>query len=232
QGDLDAVVLVFVGTLQGLDRGLGAQQRDAATRDHALFHRRTRGVQGVFNARLLFLHLDLGRGTDLDHRNAAGQLGHALLQLLAVVVRGGLLDLRLDLLDARLDGGGVAGAVDDGGVLLGDLHLLGTAEVIDGGLVELQADFLADHGGAGQDGHVLEHRLSTVAADSGLGDHVLDDADNEVDDHGGKGFEPDVLGDDHQRLAGLDPAIEDGQLVAHVGYLLVVQQDVRVIKFS
>src|SRR5690606_41254097 len=54
---------------------------------YAFFDRRTRGVQGVFDAGLLFLHLDLGRGTDLDHRNAAGQLNHALLQLLAVVVR-------------------------------------------------------------------------------------------------------------------------------------------------
>ena len=45
------------------------------------------GVQGVFNAGLLFFHFDFGRGTDLDHCNAAGQLGHALLQLLAVVIR-------------------------------------------------------------------------------------------------------------------------------------------------
>ena len=80
-----------------------ADQRDAAARHHAFFDRRTRGVQGVFDARLLFLHLDFGRGADLDHGHAAGELGHALLQLLAVVVGGGLLDLRLDLLDARLD---------------------------------------------------------------------------------------------------------------------------------
>src|SRR3546814_15915485 len=59
---------------------------------------------------LLFLHFDPGRGTDLDHRNAAGQLGHALLQLLAVVVRRGLFDLRLDLLDAAFDATGFAGA--------------------------------------------------------------------------------------------------------------------------
>ena len=83
----------------------GAQQRHATTGDDAFFHRRTRGVQGVFDTRLLFLHLDFGGGTDLDHGHAAGQLGHALLQLLAVVVAGGFLDLHAHLLDARFDVG-------------------------------------------------------------------------------------------------------------------------------
>jgi hypothetical protein len=55
-------------------------------------------VQRVFDAGLLLLHLDLGGGTDLDHRNTAGQLGHALLQLLAVVVGGGVSRSGADLL--------------------------------------------------------------------------------------------------------------------------------------
>jgi hypothetical protein len=33
---------------------------------------------------LALLELDLGRGTDLDDRNTAGQLGQPLLQLLTV----------------------------------------------------------------------------------------------------------------------------------------------------
>jgi len=60
-------------------------------------------VQRVFNAGFLLFHLDFGGGTDLDHRHAAGQLGHALLQLLTVVVAGGFFDLDADLLDARFD---------------------------------------------------------------------------------------------------------------------------------
>ena len=59
--------------------------------------RRTGGVQGVFDAILLFLHLGLGGRTDIDDGNAAGQLGQTLLQLLTVVVRRGVLDLLLDL---------------------------------------------------------------------------------------------------------------------------------------
>src|SRR5207342_1624072 len=232
QGDLDAVALVFVGTLEASDRGLGAQQRDAAARDDAFFHGSAGGVQRVFNAGLLFLHLDFGSRTDLDDGDAAGQLGHALLQLLAVVVRRGFFDLRLDLLDARFDGGMFAGAVDDGGVLLGDLHLLRAAEVLDRGLLELQADFLGDHGAAGEDGHVFQHRLATVAEARGLHCADLDDAADGVDDKGGEGFAFDFLGDDQQRLAGLGDAFEHGQQLAHVGDLLVVQQDERIFQFG
>ncbi len=73
-------------------------------------------------------HLDLGRAADADHRDAAGELGQALLQLLTVVVRGGFLDLRLDLRNAGLDVGLLAGAVDDGGWRLGGL-LLGGGQI-------------------------------------------------------------------------------------------------------
>ena len=98
----------------------GAQQRDAAARHDAFLDGRAGRVQRVVDAVLALLHLDLGRAADLDDRDAAGQLGQALLQLLAVVVRGRLLDLRLDLLDARLDVGLLAGAVDDRRVVLVD----------------------------------------------------------------------------------------------------------------
>ena len=108
-----------------------AQQRDAAAGDDAFFDGRAGRVQRVVDAVLLFLDFDFGRAADADHRNAAGELGETLLQLLLVVVRGGLLDLLLDLGDAALDLGLLAGAVDDGGVLLGDRHLLGAAEHVE-----------------------------------------------------------------------------------------------------
>ena len=69
---------------------------------------------------LLLLDLDLGGAADLDDRHAAGELGQPLLQLLAVVVGGRLLDLRLDLRDAALDVLLLARAVDDRGVVLVD----------------------------------------------------------------------------------------------------------------
>src|ERR1700733_14891022 len=95
----------------------GAQQSDATARYDAFFNRRTGRMHRVINAILALLHLDLGRAADADHRDAARELGQTLLQLLTVVVRGGFLDLRLDLVDSRLDVGLLADAVDDRGVL-------------------------------------------------------------------------------------------------------------------
>ena len=71
--------------------------------DHTLLDRRPSGMHRVIDAVLALLHLDLRRAADPDHRHPAGELGQPLLQLLAIVVRGGLLDLRLDLTDPALD---------------------------------------------------------------------------------------------------------------------------------
>src|SRR5262249_15806254 len=81
-----------------LERRAGSVgQRHAPTREQTLFDGRLRVTNGVFDAVLALLELDLGRGTDLDDRNTAGELRQALLQLLAVVVRVALLDLGADL---------------------------------------------------------------------------------------------------------------------------------------
>src|SRR5258708_36262052 len=114
-----------------------AQQGDAAARHDAFLDRCAGRMHRVINAVLALSHLDLGRATDTDHRDAARELGQTLLQLLTVVVRGGLLDLRLDLVDARLDVGLLASAADDGGVLLVDHALLGLAEHGGGPLLHL-----------------------------------------------------------------------------------------------
>src|SRR3546814_12642670 len=85
-----------------------------------LLDSRLGGAHGVLDAVLLLLELDLRGGADLEDGDTTGQLGEALLELLAVVVRVGVLDLVLDLLDAALDVGVVAGTLDDGGLVLGD----------------------------------------------------------------------------------------------------------------
>ena len=109
----------------------GVDEHDAAARHDALFEGGTGGVEGVLDAVLGLLHLDLGGRADLDDGDAAGQLGETLLELLAVEVGVGGLDLALDLLDATLDLVGVAGAVDDRRVVLGDDDLAGAAELRD-----------------------------------------------------------------------------------------------------
>ena len=76
-----------------LDRVRGVQQRDAAARHDALLEGGARGLQRVLDAVLRLLHLGLGGCADLDHGDAAGQLREALLELLAVEVGVGVLDL-------------------------------------------------------------------------------------------------------------------------------------------
>jgi hypothetical protein len=69
-----------VGLLEGVvERLAGAEHGDAAAGEDALFDRGAAGVQGVLDAGLLLLHLDLGRGADVDLGDAAGELGQALL---------------------------------------------------------------------------------------------------------------------------------------------------------
>ena len=132
--DLDAdphVVGEVLAPSALVEGGDGAQQGDAAAGDDAFLDRRLGGVHGVLDPGLLLLHLRLGGRAHLDHGHAAHQLGQPLLQLLAVVVGGRLLDLGADLLDPALDVLGVARALDDGGVVLVDGDLLGPAEVLE-----------------------------------------------------------------------------------------------------
>ena len=65
----------------------------AATGDDALLDRGARRGDGVFDAVLLLLELDLGRSADLDDADATGQLRDPLLELLAIPVGVGAGDL-------------------------------------------------------------------------------------------------------------------------------------------
>src|SRR4029453_18471244 len=94
--------------------------------------------------------------------DAAGQLREALLKLLAVEVRVGVLDLAFQLLDPSLDRVGVAGTVDDRGRVLVDDNPAGMPELRELRVLELQAHLLGDHLGAGEDRDVLEHPLAAV----------------------------------------------------------------------
>ena len=94
--DVHADLLVAL-ELELVERGDGLEERGAAAGDEALLDGRAGRRERILDAVLLLLELDLGGRADLDDGDAAGQLGEALLELLAVVVRGGVLDLRLDL---------------------------------------------------------------------------------------------------------------------------------------
>src|SRR5206468_8175271 len=112
QDDLRARLLVALERVEHVvaDRLRRVDERDAAARHLTLLEGSPGRLQRVLDAVLLLLHLGLGRSADLDDRDAARQLGEALLELLAVEVGVGVLDLGLELLDPSLDGVGLAGA--------------------------------------------------------------------------------------------------------------------------
>ena len=188
-----------------------ANQGHAAARDDAFLDCRAGCVHGVLDASLLLLHLGLGCRADLDDGNAADQLGQPLLQLLAVVVGGGLLDLGADLLHAAFDGLGVAGAVDDGGVVLVDGDALGPAQVLELHVLELDAEVFGDGLAAGEDGDVVEHGLAAIAEAGSLDGSDVQRAAQLVDDQGRERFALDVLGDDQERLAGCGQPARAGE---------------------
>lgn len=105
QNDGSAGLLVAVN---GINISLNSRNRidecGAAACDDALFNSSLRCSQSVLNAHLLLFHFDLGSRTDLDNRYAACELCKALLQLLAVEIGRGGLDLASDLADTALDG--------------------------------------------------------------------------------------------------------------------------------
>src|SRR5207237_10651189 len=90
----------------------------SSDRHRAFLDGRPRRGYGVLDAVLLLLELDLGSRADLDQRHPTGELGQALLQLLAVVVGIRLLDLCFELADSALDLFRIALTLDDGRVVL------------------------------------------------------------------------------------------------------------------
>jgi len=227
--DVHADLLVDNAQLEGLDGREGADEGHAAAGDDAFFDGCAGRVQCVLNAGLLLLHLGLGCGTHVDDGNAASQLGEALLELLAVVVAGGLFDLAADLVDPALDLGVLAMTFDDGGVFLLDQHALGAAQVGQLEAVQLDAEVFGDQTTTGEDGDVFHHGLAAITEARSLDGADVDGATELVDHEGGQSFAFDLFGDDQQRLAGLGHLLEDREQVLEGADLLLVEEDVGVV---
>src|SRR5579863_692581 len=218
--------------LHVVERRRGAQQSHAAAGHDAFLDRRAGRMQSILDASLLLLHLGLGGRTDFDHRNAPGQFRQTLLQFLAVVIGGGVVDLRADLLDPAFDAFRRAGAVDDGGVVLIDSHALGAAQVIQANAFEFDPGLFHDGLAAGQDADVLKHRLAAIAEARSLHRASIQRAAQLVDHQRRQGFAFHFLGNHQQRLAAARDLFEHRQQVLHVADLLFVDQDVGVFEHT
>src|SRR6202000_38778 len=140
--------------------------------------------------------------TDFDDGHAADQLRQTLLQLLAIVVRGGLVDLRANLLHAALDLAVSSAAVNDRRVVLVDRHALRSAQILDLHALELDAEILSDGLAARENSDVLEHGLAAVAEARSLHRSDVQRAAQLVDNQSRQRLAVDVLCNDEQRLGG------------------------------
>ena len=186
-----------------LDRLAAAQQGHAAAGEDAFFDRRAGGVQGVFDAGLGLLHVGFGAApTEMIATPPVSLASRSWNFSWSYSLSVSSIWLRSCSI-AGLDLVRLAGALDDRGVVLVDLDLLGPAELLELEVLELEAQVFADHRAAGEDGHVAEHRLAAIAEAGGLDGADVEHAAELVDDQGGQRFALDVLGDDQQRLARL-----------------------------
>src|ERR1035437_7883118 len=223
----DLLVAFQLQSIDGID---AAQKRNAAAGYDAFFDSRAGGVHGVFNASLLFLHFGLGRSANLDDSNAANEFGQALLELLAVVVAGGLVDLAADFLNPAFDLLGRSLALDERGVVLVDGEFLGLAKIAHLHVLELNAEVLGNGLAAGDGGNVLQHGLAAIAKARSLDGANLQRAAQLVDDQGGERFAVHVFGDDQQRLAALGDLLKQGEQILHRRNFLFVDEDQRVFQ--
>src|SRR6266487_3958724 len=224
--DPDARILIRVFALEHVERYPGADIGHAAAGDNAFLHRGARRVQSIFDAGLLFFHLDLGRRTDLDHGHATCELGYTFLQLLFVVVAGRFVDLGADVLDPRLDRFGIAGSVYDRGFFRRDLDAFRAPEILEARFFEGQPDFFRNDLATGKDGDVFEHGLAAIAEPRSFDSRGLENSAQVVYHQRREGFAFDFLGDDEKRFAGLGHLLQNRQQFANVRDLLVVQKNV------
>ena len=230
--DLEARRLVVAHGLHLLQGIEAPQERDAAARDDAFFDGGPRRVKRVLDARLFFFHFRLGGGADVHLGHAAGEFGQPFLEFFLVIVAGGGFDFAADLFDAALNGFGVAGALDDGRVVVVNNDLLGGAQVRQADFLQFHPKVLHDGLSAGEGGDVLEHGLAPVAVAGRLDGTDAEDAPQFVDDECREGLALDILGDDQQGPVRLAHLFQEGHQPLDVRNLLLVYEDERPLQHA
>ena len=230
--DLYTHVCVVVAQVHSVQCLQCVNQCGTATGDDALFQSGTGGGHSVLDAVLAFLRLNLGCGADLDDAHAAGELSQALLELLAIPFGVHALDFAAQLLHTVLDGLGVAAAVHDGGVGLGDGHAACRAQVLQGDLRQVNAELTGHDGAAGQNCQILHDCLAAVTETGSLQSDHIDGAAQLVHDQCGERLTVNVFCDDGQRLLRLNDLLEHGHDLCDGGNLALVQQHEAVLQNS
>ena len=154
------------------------------------------------------------------------------MELLPVIVRGGLLDLRPDLLDPPLDRGRLAGPFDDRRVVLVDDHLLRPAKIVELDVLEFDAEILRDRLAAREGRDVLQDGFPTVTEPRSFHGTARERAAQLVDDQRRQRLALDLLRNDQERFAPARHLLEQRQQVLHDADLLLVNEDIGILEHA
>ena len=83
---MDTCGFIFVLALELFQSFGCADVSDSTARHDTFLDCRTGCIEGILHTVFLFLHLDFGCCTHVEHSHTAGELAETLLKLLAVVV--------------------------------------------------------------------------------------------------------------------------------------------------
>ena len=227
---MDTGGLVIVVTLQASQGLRRADVGHAATRQITFLDSRLRRVECILYAVFLLFHLHLGGSAYVQDSHATGELAQTLLELLAIVIGSGDFNLFLDSRYAVFDLGCLSGTAYDGGILLGDGHLLGLTEHVGRCVLQGVAALLGDHGCTGKDGDILQHFLAAVTEARSLDGSDLQGATKFVHHQGGQRLAVHIFRDDEQALAFTGNRLQDRHQILHRGDFLIGHEDERIVQ--
>ncbi len=120
--DVDTGLLVAGSNLHVVQHRNSGNQHGTTTGDDTLFDSGASRGERILDAVLLLFHLHFGSGANLNDADAASQFRQTLLQLLAIIVTGGLFDLSANLAHASLQLLLAPVALNDGRVIFVGRH--------------------------------------------------------------------------------------------------------------
>ena len=225
----DTRIFIFVFQPDFFQRFDGVDQGDTATRHDAFFLGGTGRAQRIFHPMFLLFEFGFGCGPNFDDGHTTGEFRHAFLQLLPIVIAGGVFDLPANLFDPAGDGGFIACTIDDGRIFFGADDARCPAQILQLHRFQFAADFLRDHRATGQDGDIRKHRFASVAEARRLDRQHIQHATQFVQDQRSQRFAIDILGDDHQvSLTDLDQFFQQRHDILRRADFLIVDEDVSI----
>ena len=208
------------------------QKCGATTGNDALFDGRPGGVQGILDPQLAVLEFRFRGSTHFDDGDAAGELGDALVQLLAVVVGVGGIEFSLDGGHTVGDGGTVILRGHDRGALLADGDAASFAEIRQLHFVQGHRPVFTDQRSAGEDGDISEGRFAAFAEGWGPDSRHLQHAPVAIHHEGGQGFAFHFLGQDQQWRTTLLHRFKHRNEIGDGADLAIGEQDQRILELT